>query len=264
MAALYSVLWHSILSHEVAVISAEILLSVWCGFYFVYKYNSKNLSYTMARFERTHLFSISLFFLLSRLFIFFYVEKSYVILGSVLCFLNSCCSSFSFCFCSDSFQNHYRFFFFYLSCLSTKFWIKNIPWCVRWWFYHYVPIPQCYWCVIAPQAPNSLACGYESCLCFSFLRDQSYCANVNQLLIAFKGFNLNRENEMAEMKKMESQDGIKYLDLNCWILCKDKSDILCRECKKNTNTVMMMNFQRHLYLWFPGKIMTKASALTFQ
>lgn len=69
--------------------------------------------------------------------------------------------------------------------------------------------------VIAPQAPNSLACGYESCLCFSFLRDQSYCANVNQLLIAFKGFNLNRENEMAEMKKMESQDGIKYLDLNC-------------------------------------------------
>lgn len=155
MAALYSVLWHSILSHEVAVISAEILLSVWCGFYFVYKYNSKNLSYTMARFERTHLFSISLFFLLSRLFIFFYVEKSYVILGSVLCFLNSCCSSFSFCFCSDSFQNHYRFFFFYLSCLSTKFWIKNIPWCVRWWFYHYVPIPQCYWCHCSSSSKQS-------------------------------------------------------------------------------------------------------------
>lgn len=95
MAALHSVLWHSILSHEVAVISAEILLSVWCGFYFVYKYNSKNFSCIMARFERTHLFSISLI-LLSRLFVFSYVEKSYVTLGSVLCFLNFWWSSFSF------------------------------------------------------------------------------------------------------------------------------------------------------------------------
>lgn len=39
--------------------------------------------------------------------------------------------------------------------------------------------------------------------------------NVNQLLIALEKFDLNRENGVAEMNKLEPQDVINYLDLNC-------------------------------------------------
>lgn len=60
-----------------------------------------------------------------------------------------------------------------------------------------------------------------------------------------------------------NRDGIKYSDLNCWTLFKDKSDILCRECNK-ISTVIGAFESSSLYLWFPGKLMTKASAGTFQ
>lgn len=56
--------------------------------------------------------------------------------------------------------------------------------------------------------------------------------NVNQLLIALKGFDLNRENGIAETNKLELQDGIKSSDLNWWILCKETFAILCKEYNK--------------------------------
>lgn len=50
--------------------------------------------------------------------------------------------------------------------------------------------------------------------------------NVKQLLIALERFDLNRENEIAEINKLEPQDRIN--SLNCWILCKE-FDILCKK-----------------------------------
>jgi len=78
----------------------------------------------MARFEKAHLFPISLFFLLSWLFIFSYVEESYIILGSVLYFLNSCCSSFSVVSVLVS-SKTIVFLFPYLSALSSKYQILD-------------------------------------------------------------------------------------------------------------------------------------------
>lgn len=56
--------------------------------------------------------------------------------------------------------------------------------------------------------------------------------NVTQLLIALKGFDLNRENRISETNKLEPEGGIKSLDFNCWILCKEKFDIRCKEYNK--------------------------------
>lgn len=64
------------------------------------------------------------------------------------------------------------------------------------------------------------------------LRNQPYCMNVNQLLVALKGFDLNMGNGIAGTNKLELQDGISSLHLNCWFLCKDKFDILCKEYNK--------------------------------
>lgn len=58
---------------------------------------------------------------------------------------------------------------------------------------------------------------------------------MNQLLIALKGFQLNRENRIAETNKLEPQEGIKSLDLNCLILCKGKFDILRKKYNKNAS-----------------------------
>lgn len=56
--------------------------------------------------------------------------------------------------------------------------------------------------------------------------------NVKQLLVALKSFDLKSENGTAETNKLEPQVGIKSLDFNCWILCKDKFTILCKEYNK--------------------------------
>lgn len=47
----------------------------------------------------------------------------------------------------------------------------------------------------------------KDCVSSSFLRNQPYCTNVNQLLIALKGFDLKRENGIAETNELEPQDG---------------------------------------------------------